>query len=259
MEIQFDGKKALVVGGARGLGRAIAEELAGSGADVTVADVLDNEGQMVCEGIRALGRESVFVHTDVSDVEQVRRLYESVPEADIVVHCVAIMLPETWLDAEQEKVQRLVNINIMGTSNVIQETLRHMIPREQGKFLILASIGGKIAEKSIPHYRMSKAAVLSMTMTAAKEAAEHNINVNAICPGIIRTDMWENQLLPDRAERLGMEKESAWDHIVCNQIPLRRPQTPEDVAHAAAFLCSDFAANITGQTLNVDGGMCMQP
>jgi NAD(P)-dependent dehydrogenase (short-subunit alcohol dehydrogenase family) len=176
---------------------------------------------------------------------------------DIAVHCVAIMMPEAWLDAPQDKVQRLVNVNVMGTSNVIQETLRKMIPCEQGKFLILASIGGKIAERTIPHYRMSKAAVLSMTMTAAKEAAEHNINVNAICPGIIRTDMWEKQLLPDRAERMGLEKEDAWDRIT-GGIPLKRPQTPEDVANAAAFLCSDFAANITGQALNVDGGMCMQ-
>lgn len=257
MEIRFDGKKALVTGGARGLGLAIAEMLAKNGAEVTVADVQDEVGKAACEAICAAGGKAAYVHTDVSDMAQVQQLYAAQERVDIAVHCVAIMMPEAWLEADHDRVQRLVNVNVMGTSNVIQETLRKMIPCKQGKVLILASIGGKLPDRTIPHYRMSKAAVLSMTMTAANEAAEHNINVNAICPGIIRTDMWEKQLLPDRAERMGMEKEQAWDTII-GRIPLKRPQAPEDIANAAAFLCSDLAANITGQTLNVDGGSCMQ-
>ncbi|MBQ7777510.1 MAG: SDR family oxidoreductase [Oscillibacter sp.] len=257
MEIRFDGKKALVTGGARGLGLAIAEMLAKNGADVTVADVQDEAGKAACEAICAAGGRASYVHTDVSDMAQVQQLYAAQERVDIAVHCVAIMMPDAWLEADPEKVQRLVNVNVMGTSNVVQETLRKMIPYKQGKFLILASIGGKLPDQTIPHYRMSKAAVLSMTMTAARTAAEHNINVNAICPGIIRTDMWEKQLLPDRAQRMDLEKEAAWDRIIGN-IPMKRPQSPEDIANAAAFLCSDLAANITGQTLNVDGGSCMQ-
>ena len=258
MEIRFDGQNALIIGGARGLGKCIAETLAHSGADIVIADVLDEEGKETCASIRQMGRKASYVHTDVTDAAQVRDLYAGIPRLDIMIHCVGITMTDTWLDASTEKVQRLTNINIMGTNNVTQEALRKMIPQNRGKILLLSSVAGRVAAETVPHYRMSKAAMLSMVMSAAKIAAKHNVNVNGLCPGIIRTDMWETQLLPGKAEQMNASKEEVWNTMIRNLVPMGRAQIPQDIANAAAFLCSSWADNITGQSLNVDGGQCMQ-
>lgn len=258
MEIRFDGKTALIFGGARGLGKCIADTLAGSGADIIIADVLDDAAKDTCENIRAIGRNADYHHTDVTDAEQVRSLFAAIPYLDIMVHCVGITMTDTWMDAATERVQRLTNINVMGTNNVVQESLRKMIPQENGKILLLSSVAGRVADQTVPHYRMSKAAVLSMVMSAAKFAACHNVNVNGLCPGIIRTDMWETQLLPGKAEQMHMTKEEVWNTMVKNLVPMGHAQSPQDIANAAAFLCSNWADQITGQSLNVDGGQCMQ-
>ena len=258
MDISFNNKVALIVGGSRGLGKAIADILAQNGADIVIADVLDDVGRETCENIRQLGRSAAYYHTDVTDMEQVQQLFSAIAHIDIVVHCVGITMTDTLLDATQERVQRLFNINILGSNNVTQEALRKMIPQNSGKILLLSSVAGKIAEQTVPHYRMSKAAVLSLTMSAAMTAAPHGITVNALCPGVIRTDMWEKQLLPGKAVQMNMSVEEVWDTMIKKMVPMGHAQTAQDIADAAAFLCSSYADNITGQSLCVDGGQCMR-
>jgi len=258
MEIRFDGKTAVLTGAARGLGRAIAMLLAENGADVVIGDVLDEAGQQTCEEIREkTGRQASYLHVDVRDSEQVQALFDSLPSVDLVMHGAGVTLPENILEASDAAIKRLFDINITGSSNIVRAALNKMLPRESGKIVLLSSVAGRYIDKTVTHYRMSKAAMLSLTMSAAKFAAPHNITINAVCPGIVRTDMWE-QLLDEKQKSMNLSREEAWKAMVGNLIPMGRAQTQEDIAASVAFLLSNYADNITGQALNVDGGQCMQ-
>ena len=258
MEIRFDGKTAVLTGAARGLGKAIAMMLAENGADLVIGDVLDEAGQKTCEEIREkTGRKADYLHVDVRDSEQVKALFDAVPVVDLVMHGAGVTLPENILEADEAAIKRLFDININGSSNMVRAALDKMLPRESGKIVLLASVAGRYMDKTVTHYRMSKAAMLALTMSAAKFAAPHNITVNAVCPGIVRTDMWE-QLLDEKQKSMNMTREEAWQAMVGNLIPMGRAQTQEDIAASVAFLFSRFGDNITGQALNVDGGQCMQ-
>lgn len=258
MEISFAGKNAVVTGASRGLGRAIAMMLAENGANIMIGDVLDAQGEETCAEIRrTTGREAAYMHTDVRKAEQVDALLRSVPAVDAVVHAAGITVPEDLLSADDDKIRRLFDINILGSSNLVRSALRVMIPRKSGKIVLISSAAGRFIDKTVTHYRMSKAAVLSLTMSAARYAAQYDININAVCPGIVRTQMWE-ELLDEKASSAGRPREEVWHGMLDALIPLRRPQTESDIAAAAAFLLSDLAKNITGQALNVDGGQCMQ-
>lgn len=258
MEIRFDNQVAVLTGAARGLGRMIAMTLAEGGADVVIADVLDEAGAATCEEIRAAtGRSATYVHVDVRDPEQVRALFDSVPRVDLVMHGAGITVPENIIQASDAAIKRLFDINILGSSNVVRAALDKMLPQKSGKMVLLSSVAGRYIDKTVTHYRMSKAAMLSLTMSAASFAAPHNININAVCPGIVRTDMWE-QLLDEKQKSMNMSREEAWQAMVGNLVPMGRPQTQEDIAASVCFLLSRYADNITGQALNVDGGQCMQ-
>lgn len=258
MEIRFDNKTAVLTGASRGLGRAIAMLLAENGADVVIGDVLDEVGAATCQEIREkTGRQASYVHVDVRDPDQVKEMFDTVPVVDLVMHGAGVTVPENLIDASDAAIKRLFDINILGSSNVVRAALNKMLPRESGKIVLISSVAGRYIDKTVTHYRMSKAAMLSLTMSAASFAASHNINVNAVCPGIVRTDMWE-QLLDEKMKSMNLSREEAWKAMVGNLVPMGRPQTQEDIAATVAFLLSNYADNITGQALNVDGGQCMQ-
>ena len=258
MEIRFDSQTALVTGGSRGLGKAIAMTLAQSGADIIICDVLEKESKQTCSEIKALGRKADYFIVDVADDSQVEKMVNAVPFVDIMVHAAGIVLNTLLLDATQTEIKRIFDVNILGSSNMAQAVLKKMIPQKHGKIILVASVAGKLTGVTMPHYRMSKAAVISLAMSAAHTAAPHNITVNAICPGIIRTPMWE-RILDDRNRQTGKPREEIWNDIVKALIPLGHAQTEQDIANAVAFLCSPLADNITGQSICVDGGQCMQP
>lgn len=258
MDIRFDGKTAVLTGAARGLGKRIALLLAEGGAKrICIGDVLDDVGTATCEELCALGAEASYHHVDVREPVQVQALFDAVPKADIVLHGAGVTTSDGLLEADDETVKRLFDINILGSSNVMRAALRKMLPEESGKIVLIASVAGRYADKTVTHYRMSKAAMLSLTMSAACIAAPHNINVNAICPGIVRTEMWE-QLLDGKSQQMHLSREEVWKTMTGNLVPMGRPQTQEDIAAAAAFLLSSYANNVTGQAWNIDGGQCMQ-
>jgi NAD(P)-dependent dehydrogenase (short-subunit alcohol dehydrogenase family) len=258
MELRFENKTAIVTGGARGLSRRTAEMLAEGGADVIIGDVLDDIGHQTCAEIaKATGRNISYMHVDIRDQGQVDALFACAPRIDLVMHGAGILVSESLLDAKDEDIKRIFDINIYGSINVVRSALRKMIPEKQGKIVLLSSIAGRLMDGTIPYYRISKSAVLSIALNAARVAAPYNINVNAICPGVIRTTMWE-ELLDHKEKAMGVSREEAWNEAIGRLNPLGHPQTETDIASAALFLLSSYADNITGQALNVDGGAIMR-
>lgn len=255
--INLEGKTAVVTGAGRGIGKEVALTLARAGADVVVSDVDETAGCLVVKEIQALGRESEYFRCDVSKLKDVQALVAHPKQLDIFVNIAGIMLTNGLMDAPEEKIECLLRINVLGTSNAYRAALERMIPQKNGKIVTMSSSAGRAGGPVHAHYRMSKAAVISLNQSAACTAAPYGINVNTVCPGIIRTEMWE-EILDGFARDTGdPDREKHWEAYVKKSIPMGRAQTCEDIANAILFLCSDLAASITGQALNICGGMCL--
>lgn len=262
MQINLDGKTAVVLGAGRGIGEAIAHELASAGAKIYVTDVVEKNCCGVRDELRAAGHAAEACVVDVHDYNSVdsafTRTINETGRLDIVINNAGIVGLHSFLDTSQEEIHKLIDVNLMGVNNGCQAGLKHMIELGiSGKIVNTASFAGRKALKQgFAHYGMSKAAVLYLTQAAAYTGAPHNINVNAVCPGIIRTPMWE-EILDDYAEH-GMDREASWKESLKTFIPLERgDQKPQDIAYMVTFLCSEYADHITGQAINVDGGAAM--
>lgn len=263
MKIDFAGKTAVVTGAGRGLGKCVALLLAELGADVWVGDILQENAEQTVKEIKELGRKSGYVIVDVSKYDQIKNLLDTVEEKegkiDIFVNVAGIVYTDGFMGISPEKVQKIIDINILSVSFGCQLALEKMIPRKYGKIVNFSSVAGRSGAPTLPHYSMTKAAVINLTQAAAYAGAEAGINVNAVCPGIIRTDMWE-KILDTRSpgsNETPQERENRWKAALKAHIPMNTAQEPIDIAWSVAFLCSDFARQITGQSLNVCGGMRM--
>ena len=260
MQIDLSGKTAVVTGAGRGLGKEIALRLAESGADVWIVDINESIAKASAADIAKTGVKSSSYVVDVSNEHQMRDMFNAIEKEsekiDIVVNCAGVVSLSTFADYREEEVKRLIDINILGTALGIKFGLEKMKPRKCGKIVNISSIAGRRGRVFQPFYAMSKAAVISMTQAAATDGALDGVNVNAICPGIIRTPMWDKMLAEMEAER-GIDKEEIWKAHIKNKIPMNKPQEESDIAYAIVFLCSDFARYITGQALNIDGGVEM--
>ena len=266
MEIRFDGKTAVVFGGGRGIGKAISRELAKAGATVYLAShPMDNDEATADEFI-AEGFKAVYAGVEVTDYDQVdafiERALQETGRLDIGINNAGIgSLKGNFMDAKPEDVRRILDVNVMGVNNGIQAELKRMIPFGYGKIVSTSSFTGRraCASTAYSHYGTSKAAVLYLTQAAAYLAAPHNINVNSVCPGIVRTAMWEGGLTRISNEQGGRDREEIWQESLKKYIPMARgAQTVEDIAYAVLFLCSEYADHITGQGLYVDGGAAME-
>lgn len=262
MKINFEGKTAVIFGAGRGIGEAIAFEIAKAGAKVYIADLIEKNCADVCEKLRAAGYEAVPCGADVSSYESVdaviAKAAKETGRVDIVVNNAGIVGLNSFLDTPLEEAKKLVDVNLMGANNGCQSGIKHMIKLGiSGKIVNIASFAGRRALKQgFAHYGITKAGVIYLTQAAAFAGAPHNINVNSVCPGIIRTPMWEGIL--DAYAESGMDREASWKESLKTFIPLERgDQKPEDIAYTVAFLCSEYADHITGQAINVDGGASM--
>ena len=247
-----DERVALVTGASRGIGRAVALGLADAGFSVVLNDVARQEGdlQAVRVEIEAKGQRCFTAFADVSNKAEVGAMAEaaiaSAGHVDAVVNNAGILISNTVEDLQEEQWDAVLDVNAKGTFLVCQALLPHMRARRYGRIVNIASIGGKHGAPSQAHYSASKAAVMGLTRVLAQEVGPDGITANCVCPGIIVTDMGRTNL----ADQANVDK---WVGITA----LRRLGQPEDVGGPVAFLASDASAFVTGQTLNVCGGIVL--
>jgi len=259
MELGLKGRVAIVTGGARGIGGSIVEGFAREGASVVIGDILFDAAQELAKKLSKGGAEVLAVKTDVSQKSDADNLaaaaLKEFGKIDILVNVAAIVRDTLLVDIEEEEWEQILAINAKGTYLVSRAVVPHMIAARRGKIVNISSRSGKDAQAGLSHYGASKYAVIGITHAIAKELAPYDINVNAVCPGIIRTDMWE-KLLDARSARTGVPREEIWARMI-DTIPLKRPQDPQDIANVVLFLSSDVSRNITGEAISVNGGARM--
>ena len=224
---------------------------------MVVADINGLAAEATAASVSGFQRRSLALHTDVGDVQQiddmVRRAIETFGRIDILVSNAGVTRRADIMDLTEHDWDRIHRVNAKGVFFCLQRVAREMIPRRSGRIINIASIAGKgYAGTSNAAYAASKGAVIALTKTASQQLARHNINVNAICPGVTRTALSEDNLRV-RAQQEGVTVEEM-ERRRASVIPLQRANDPEDIAAMAVFLASPGARNITGQSYNVDGG-----
>ena len=269
MLVDLTGKAAIVTGGASGIGRGICLALARQGASVVVADVNGEGADSVASEVAAVGTESAAMTVDVTDRPSIDSMVaaslEKLGQIDILVNDAGVVGAPNWWESEStrdEDWDLVVAVNLRGVVMVSERVAPHMEARRYGKIVNIASIAARQGHPVLPHYMASKAAVVSWTQSNALQLAPYDINVNAICPGLLWTAMFEqiaqklSRFNEDPAYQ-GLTGRAYFDKMIESMIPLKREQTPDDIGKLAAFLASDDARNITGQAINVDGGRRM--
>lgn len=243
------GKVALVTGGSRGIGRAIALTLAEHGADVAINYAGNTAAaEEVAAAIEKLGRKALLVQGSVADTNGVAdivgRVVKELGRLDILVNNAGITRDGLLMRMKEADWDDVMNTNLKGVFNCSKAVLRTMMKQKGGRIVNMASVVGEMGNAGQANYASAKAGVIGFTKSLAKEVASRNITVNAVAPGFIATDMTSVLTDEQKAE-------------MARAIPLGRAGEPQDVANAVLFLVSDEAAYITGQVLNVDGGMVM--
>jgi NAD(P)-dependent dehydrogenase (short-subunit alcohol dehydrogenase family) len=246
------GKVALVTGGASGIGAGIARVLAATGGRVAVADLDEDAAAAVAADLSGLG-----VRLDVTDRAStdaaVSRVEAELGPVDVLVNNAGISNVAPFCEITDADWDRLMGVNLRGVFIVTQRVLPSMLERRSGRIINISSMAGKEGLPNLAHYCATKFGVIGLTQSLAKEVADRDVTVNAVCPGVVRTPLWDD---PDTGILRELDGENGWQMFVSG-IPLGRPQSAEDIGHACAYLASDAAANITGEALNVSGGQQM--
>lgn len=237
-------------GSPRGIGRSIALYMAGEGYDVAVSDMDLDGAKSVAEEIKAMGRQATAIQANVTDEADVAAMVEDaikdLGQIDVLVNCAGITQPVTVLNTTLEDWNRILNVNLTGTFLCSKAVLPHMQSRKYGRIVNISSVSGKRGGGVYggAHYSAAKAGMLGFAKALARECVLDGVTVNSVCPGLIATDIRKG--LSDEKER------ATW-----KTIPMERPGTPEEVAHAVAFLASEGASYITGEDIDINGGSHM--
>lgn len=257
----LDGKIALVTGAGQGIGKSTALLLAKQGADVAIADINGDTVEHTGAEISHLGRRTVAIRADMGDLADIERVVADTVRdlggVDILVNNAAITWHIQFMDIVEDDWDRIHRLNAKGTFFCMQRVARQMIEQGRGGRIInVASLAGQgWSGTSNAAYAASKGAVITMTRIGAHSLGVHDINVNAICPGLTSTPLFDN-MIARRSEDLDIPEEELRRRIT-ESIPLRRMSEAEDIAEMAVFLAGPGGRNIAGQCLNVDGGLIM--
>ena len=244
----LDNKVSVVTGAARGIGKAIALRLAEHGSDIVVSDIDLAGVQGVAKEIEAMGRKAIAVESNISIKQHADALVEAAVgefgKIDVFVNNAGITRDNLIMRMDEAEWDAVISVNLKGTFNCIKAVTRPMMKQRNGKIINISSIVGVMGNAGQANYSASKAGVIGLTKSAAKELAARNVQVNSVAPGYIETEMTKNLPETIRENYLAV-------------IPLKRPGAPEDVANVVLFLASPLSDYMTGQVLHVDGGMLM--
>lgn len=264
--IDLTGKSAIVAGGASDVGRGVALVLAEQGADIVICDLDVEFAQETAEKVEKKGRRALTISADVTDraaaAEMLAKTVKAFGKIDILVNDASVIGAPNWWersDRSDHDWSLAMSANLRAVVNASEAVAQHMKERHYGKIVNIASIAARQGGADVPHYNAASAAVVSWTKFNALELASFDINVNAVCPGLLWTPM-----RPGLVERMGevvddptlrnLTGREYFDQMVEAAVPMKKEQTPEDVGKLAAFLASDDAQGITGQAIGVDGG-----
>ena len=247
--MNFENKTAVITGGSRGIGLAIARKLASGGANIAILYVGDeNEGKTAKEELSEYGTKIEQYSCDVSDFKASKEVVDKVIEdfggIDILINNAGITRDKLVLNMDEKDFDAVINVNLKGTFNMIKHTYKHFMKKRYGRIVSTSSIIGLVGNAGQANYAASKAGIIGITKSVAKELAGRGVTVNAVAPGYIGTDM--TNALSDKVK-----------DAMKAQIPAKRIGEPEDVANVVAFLCSDEAAYITGEVIRIDGGLAI--
>ncbi len=245
----FEGRVAVVTGGARGIGRAISETLAGRGADILIGDLQTELAEATASEIaQATGRKVIAAPVNVANLDSANALIAKAMEAfgrlDILVNNAGITRDKLVMRMEEADWDLVIDVNLKGTFNCCKAAFRPMMKQRYGRIVNISSVSGQAGQVGQANYSASKAGIIGLTKALAREFAARNITVNAVAPGFVPTALTQD--LPAEL------KDS-----MLKLTPLGRMGTPQEIAYAVAFLASDEAGYVTGQVLAVDGGMFM--
>ena len=272
MEQRLIDKVAIVTGSGHGIGKAIALRLAQEGADIAVADIDIKSAEQTAKEILDYDRKAMVYPIDLANISliqpMVERAVNEFERIDILVNAAGVVKTKPFLEITEDEWDHVLDTNLKGMVFCIQAVAAQMIQqvpekvreagradKSYGKIVNLSSISGRHGRALQTAYAASKAAIISVTQSAALAFKGYNINVNAVAPSVVPTPMWE-QIDEDYSRILGKETSQSMKEFI-ERIPLKRAGSPEDIAAAVAFLCSSDSDYITGQTLNVDGGFEM--
>jgi meso-butanediol dehydrogenase/(S,S)-butanediol dehydrogenase/diacetyl reductase len=281
--MKLEGKTAIVSGGGAGIGRGIVFCLAEEGADVAIVDIDEETAAAVADEVKKLGRKSSVIIADVTDSKQVSRAVQETLDGfgkiDILVNNTGgesrfYYEKEGQPYLEEKEWDDTVKLNLKTTMLMCRAVSPHFVEQKSGKIVNISSIGGRAPAgvrvrsagtggsgasfSPMTSYAAAKAGVIQFTRVLALQLAEYNINVNCICPGVLYTPLYERSVprrIQATPEAKGMTPREYFDAYLAPMVPLKREQTPEDIGRAVVFLVSEDARNITGQSINVDGGM----
>ncbi len=253
------GRRAVVTGAGRGIGRAVALALARAGADIGATSRTSQELDTLSVDVEGLGRTCVPVMCDVTNPEEVSDMAEAMRWGlggiDILVNSAGGAETHTFINHPDEIWHRMIALNLTGVYYVTKAVVPMLIENGGGRIINIASIAARVGDKYVSAYTAAKHGVLGLTRALATEFVEHNITVNAVCPGVVDTPMTEASIA-NIAARTGMSEEEA-RRALEGMSPQHRLITPEEVAATVVFLASDLAKGITGQAINIDGGRVM--